>query len=84
MTAHESQGISIHCLCRNNKSEKNTITKVKFKRGTTKTRRSCLQLHLFLAERVKSTDCKIITIQYTGSSKGKNFRKTVRVWRGSF
>lgn len=69
MTAHESQGISIHCLCRNNKSEKNTITKVKFKRGTTKTQRSCLQLHLFLAERVKSTDCKIITLQYTGVQK---------------
>lgn len=54
MTAHQSQGISIHYLCRNNKSEKYTITNVKFKRGTTEIWRSWLQLSFFLTERVKS------------------------------
>lgn len=83
MPAHESQGISIHCICRNNESEKHTITKVKSERGTRKIWRSWFSFS-FLDRKSKAfIYCKTaIKKQYLERSKGKNFRKSV--WKRSY
>lgn len=83
MPAHESQGIPIHYICRNNESEKHTITKVKSERGTRKIGRSWF-FFSFLDRKSKVFIYykTVIKKQYIERSKGKNFRKSV--WKGSY